>query len=245
MDLLSIFKIKNLIKKIHVSDLFKSNKVTSKHLSDNITSSQGSNNVINNINIGGISIGDPVKILGSPDVIKEVSFEEVYKKGLDLLDVNNTAVEEAAEFVEDLYEKIRNRHGRQVTRTATTMFQGSIFALGTSIYPNPEWKEHASSSLREIFHEWSSGDISSDFSNFYRSDGVKLTLEEKDIFRELRSHYQYFSGIDHHDASKIKSSLMSILNDQSLKLEDCLAKDVFIGRVNRFFELIKIIIELK
>lgn len=169
---------------------------------------------------------------------KSVSpIQEPFTEGLYIVGLTREQIEAFGLFINDFYEKKRARYkSQQVTRNASTMIQGAIFALGTKALNNPEWKEHCASSLREIFHEWDDqGKIPSDFVLFYRNRGDGLTQEESDIFRDFRHHYKYFSGIDHHEASGIMSSLMALLKNNSLKLEDCYKDELFLARVKGFF----------
>lgn len=158
-----------------------------------------------------------------------------FTDGLYLLGINKDQVKNLGIFVNDLYQKIRDARNKQVTRNAVTMLQGAVFAVGTKKQNNPEWKEHSASSLREIFHEWSEGQLESDFVNFFKNKGEKLATNEAETFKEFRQHYQYFTGIDHHNASTIQGSLISLLKDNTLKLEDCYKDEIFIERVKTFF----------
>lgn len=160
---------------------------------------------------------------------------DLFSDGLLIIGLSNDQINSLGSFINSLYQRVRDEHKLQVTRNGLTMLQGAIFAVGTKKLKNPEWKEHCASSLREIFHEWKEGDLSSDFILFYKKKGEKLTTEESDNFREFRLHYYYFSGIDHHNASMIQNSLINILKDNSLKLEDCYKDEIFIDRVKDFF----------
>ncbi len=166
-----------------------------------------------------------------------------FTDGLFTVGLTKEQVDTVGAFLNDMYQKVEKKHGRQVTRNGLTMLRGAIFALGTQKLKNPEWKEHCASSLREIFHEWSGGQMESDFVLFYRNRGEKLTTDESDNFKEFKLHYRYFSGIDHHNASTIQASLRALLKDNSLKLEDCYRDDVFIERVKNFFSKLSQIIE--
>ncbi|MBI4117682.1 MAG: hypothetical protein HY453_01205 [Parcubacteria group bacterium] len=163
------------------------------------------------------------------------TISDPFTDGLYLIGISKEQVENFGTFVNDLYQKIRDTRKKQVTRNAVTMLQGAIFAIGTNKQHNPEWKEHCASSLREIFHEWSEGQLESDFVKFYKNEGEKLASNESEVFKEFRQHYQYFTGIDHHNASTIQGSLIALLKNNALKLEDCYKDDIFIERVKTFF----------
>lgn len=170
--------------------------------------------------------------------------ESPYGEGLIILELTEKQVARCGDFISDFYKKRREIDDLRVTRTAPTMLKGAIFALGTERQHNPEWKEHCATSLREIFHEWKIlNEISSDFSRYYRND-KPLNSYEKEIFKDFKNHYDYFTGIDHHNTSKIQNSLIAILKDNSLKPEDCLKREVFIERVKEFFRIIANIIEI-
>lgn len=168
--------------------------------------------------------------------------KDPYSEGLYVLEITSDQVNEYGLFLDDFYQKVRDNHKRQVTRTALTMIKGAIFAVGTKELNNPEWQEHCASSLREIFHEWKDGQMESDFNDFYKEKGIKLTPDESETFREFRLHYKYFSGIDHHEASTILGSLSAILNNKSLKLKDCYKEKIFLERVKNFFLILSQII---
>jgi hypothetical protein len=138
-------------------------------------------------------------------------------------------------FVNNFYSLL----GQGITRNALTMFKGAVFAIGTKNLGNPEWKEQCASSLREIFHAWKKGqsEFSSDFSLHHKIKGVCLTQDETDTIRDFFDRYQYFSGIDHHEAEMIMGSLRKIRVNQSLKLEDCFTDDIFLEEVKVYFTL--------
>jgi hypothetical protein len=159
-----------------------------------------------------------------------------FANGLFIVGLVKEQVEACGLFINELYQKKREGNlDHQITRNALTMLRGAIFALGTQKIKNPEWKEQCASSLRETLHEWSEGRINNDFLLFYRNRGEKLAADESEVLKELTFHYQYFSGIDHHNASRIQASLIALLKNNSLKLEDCYKDEVFIERVKIFF----------
>lgn len=167
--------------------------------------------------------------------------QDPYKNGLFIAGITNDQVQAYGEFYNDLYQKVRDRRSRQVTRNALTMLRGAIFALGTQSMDNPEWQEHCGSSIREIFHEWTGLDtFKNDFKEFY-PDGWRT--EDAPTFSELWSHYQYFTGIDHHEASGVLASLQSLLNNRALKQEDCYKEGIFVDRVKRFLQITAQVIE--
>lgn len=164
--------------------------------------------------------------------------------GLYSAGVTSEQLETIGTFFNDLYERVRNKKKspRQVTRNAITMLNGAIFAIGTKDYGNIEWKEHCASSLREIIHEWEGLGFSfaGDFREFYPNSPKTDTTE---TYKNFKTCYGYFSGIGHHNASGIMSSLISLRNDSTLKLEDCYKDDIFLETVKKFFVLIIEIIE--
>lgn len=174
-----------------------------------------------------------------------VDNQEPFTNGLYISGLTKKQIELFGLFFNDLYEKMRNKYRpRQITRNALTMLQGAIFSLGTKTLNNPEWKEHCASSLREILHEWDgSGKFESDFVLFYRDQNTCLTSKELIIFKEFRLRYQYFSSIDHHEASGIMNSIIALSKDSSLKLEDCYNDKVFFAQVKGFFSNLSKIIE--
>lgn len=160
-----------------------------------------------------------------------------YTGGLYIINLDNAQIEEFGNFFNDFYEKLSKKEsGRRITRNALTMFKGAVFALGTKKLNNHEWKEHCASSLREVFHEWGARDrLSSDFCELYKAKGTKLSTNESNAFRDFWLFYEYFSGIDHHEADKIMSALRAILKDNTLKLENCYSDDVFSAQVEDYF----------
>ena len=158
-----------------------------------------------------------------------------YSAGLRILELSEDQVEELGNFLFDFFQKRRDKYkDKQVTRTPLTMIKGAIFAIGTKNLNNPEWKEHCATSLREIFHEWKESEMKNDFVDFYRKD-VPLESKEIQIFIEFKIHYDYLTGIDHHEASRILGSLTTLLKDNSLKLENCFKDDIFLDRIKKFF----------
>lgn len=166
-----------------------------------------------------------------------------YSEGLYLAGLTDNQVNSYGQFFNNFYELKSKKQERQITRNALTMMKGAIFAIGTKKIGNLEWKEHCASSLREIFHEWSNGDMSSDFAQYYKLNGDGLTEEEKLFFRIFKNRYEYFSGVDHHESSKILFSLRTIKNDQLLKFEFCYKDETFINEVKDFFSALSKILE--
>jgi hypothetical protein len=167
--------------------------------------------------------------------------ESPLASGLYEAGITNDQLNAVGIFFNDVYEKVRNKKTRQVTRNALTMLQGAIFALGSK-EENVEWKEHCSSSLREIIHEWDGNghDFCGEFREFY-PNSPKAT--DTEAYKNFKSYYGYFSGIGHHNASGIMGSLKSLKKDSTLKLEDCYKDEVFLESVKGFFNLAFEIIE--
>lgn len=170
-------------------------------------------------NINGISSG----LLNGP-----------YADGLLILSLTDGEIVRLGAFINNFYDKKSKKEGKTITRNALTMLQGGVFAIGTRTLKNPEWEEHCASSLREVFHEWPAGDISHDFSKYYRS-GVRLRENEKASFQILKERYSFFTGVAHHEGSRVMFALRSIRKDESLKLKDCYTDGVFIEEVKNFF----------
>lgn len=189
--------------------------------------------VINNYHFPGM--GNPEDLFSASKIKETEPLNDPYTEGLYLINLNKDEVEALGVFVNNFYEKI----GKGITRNALTMFQGAVFAIGTKDMGNPEWKEQCATSLREIFHAWKSGlsDFNSDFCRLYKQKNVPLTQEESDTIRDFWDRYQYFTGIDHHEAETIMGSLRKIKGDQSLKLEDCFKDDIFLDEVKTYFTL--------
>jgi hypothetical protein len=170
-----------------------------------------------------------------------------YADGLHTIELSDKQVDVCGNFLSDFYQRRRKSKkykDKQVTRTAPTMLKGALFAIGTRKLSNPEWKEHCASSIREIFHEWKEGEMKTDFNDFYRNGKPKLNDVESTVFIDFKLHYDYFCGIDHHEASGILGSLTAILKNTSLKLEDCYKDELFLERVKNFFQILTQIIEL-
>lgn len=187
--------------------------------------------VINNYNFPGI--GNPQDLLSSSTSSESDAISDPYTDGLYLINLDNNEVEKLGKFINDFYSKV----SKGITRNAFTMLKGAVFAIGTKELSNPEWKEQCATSLREIFHAWKQGqsEFTSDFTQKYKAKGISLTTEESDTIRDFWLRYQYFTGIDHHEAETIMGSLRKIRNDESLKLEDCFTDDVFLAQVKDYF----------
>lgn len=181
----------------------------------------------------------------STHISNQITEFNPYVEGLRILVLSEQQVKNYGDFLSDFYQKRRKKYkNKQITRTAPTMIKGAIFAVGTEKQKNPEWKEHCATSLREIFHEWKESEMKSDFINLYRNQGPKLSNNEEAIFDEFKLHYDYFCGVDHHEASRIMGSLTAILKDTTLKLEHCYKDEIFISRVKNFFLILAQIIEI-
>lgn len=156
--------------------------------------------------------------------------------GLVLAGLTNEQLQLAGSFFNNLYEKVRTRarSSRQVTRNASTMLTGAMFALASKDTNNIEWKEHCSSSLREVLHEWEGNghDFASEFREYY-PNSPKST--ETETYKQIKLYYQYFSGIAHHNASGILSALSALKKSSTLKLEDCYQDAVYVETVKGFF----------
>lgn len=158
--------------------------------------------------------------------------ETVFTSGLYVVGLDQGNIDELGIFFNTIYSKCAEK--RQVTRNAATMLQGAIFALGSKDMGNIEWKEHCAASLREVLHEWK-GHITGEFREFYTSSPK---AGETEVYNQLTLHYQYFSGVAHHEAAGIMGALRSIKKDQTLKLEDCYTDEVFIDAVKNYFNLL-------
>ena len=188
---------------------------------------------------------DPQLVGKSVSFLDQTQAYSSYGEGLRILELSEENVEKYCNFMSDFYARRRAEYpDKQVTRTASTMIRGSIFVFFSEKIQNPEWQEHCSSSLREVFHEWKIlEELSKDFVKFYKS-GSPLSDDEKKVFREFKLHYDYFCGIDHHNASTTLNSLTAILGNNSLKLKECYLKSIFIDRVKHYFHLLDEIIDI-
>ncbi len=170
--------------------------------------------------------------------------QDPFNNGLFIAGITNDQLRLAGDFFNDLYEKIRTRtrSPRQVTRNALTMLMGAMHALGSKDSKNVEWKEQCSSSLREVLHEWEGNghEFASEFREYYPNSPKS---NETETYKQAKLYYQYFSGIGHHNASGILSSLSALKKSSTLKLEDCYQDDVFIETVKGFFICVSEVIE--
>lgn len=165
--------------------------------------------------------------------------------GLEILGLAEEQIEQYGIFINEFYDLLRDDdRGQQITRNGLTMLRGAIFAVGSRLRSNPEWKEHCATSLREIFHQWNGlANFQSDLNKYYRKK-ENLSVDEKDIVRKFWVIYRYFCGVDHHNASSIMGSLQSLHNDSSLKLEDCYHDEIFIKTAKDFFSTLSQIIDI-
>ncbi len=173
--------------------------------------------------------------------------EDPLARGLYTLGLERRQVDTYGGFFNSFYLEVEKRRERQITRSAHTMLLGAVFAVGTKYQNNPEWKEHCSSSLREIFHEWSGPDeFRRDLVSVYNHSNAKggLATDEEDSLTSFWLLYRYFSSIDHHQASGILHALRAFLRDSSLKIEDCVNDDIFIERAKDFFSHLSRISEI-
>ncbi len=159
----------------------------------------------------------------------------IYEEGLYVLEINNSQIETCGKFVNNFYKIKSKREKIEITRNALTMMKGAVFAVGAREYQNIEWKEHAASSLREVFHEWTNGDLAGDFNKYY-IDNTRLTNEQKLLLKTLRQQYQFFSGIAHHSHTKILHSMQALKGDVNLKYDNCIDDNLFIMEIKKFFK---------
>ncbi|KKS81040.1 MAG: hypothetical protein UV55_C0023G0002 [Candidatus Gottesmanbacteria bacterium GW2011_GWC1_43_10] len=173
--------------------------------------------------------------------------EDAFTKGLYALGLDKNQLDAYGEFLNGFYKEVENKHKRQITRNALTMLRGAVFAVGTSSQNNPEWKEHCASSLREIFHEWDGKDeIKSDIASIYNHNNSKggLTIDENRTLAAFWLLYRYFSAVDHHEASGAMHSLQEFKKDDSVKIENCMAENIFLDTAKDFFAHLSRIMEI-
>lgn len=172
----------------------------------------------------------------SPKFNRETNSGSVspYGDGLNIVGMTDSQITQLGVFINDFYMQISKKKKVAITRNALTMLRGAIFAIGTHKLNNIEWKEHCSTSIREIFHEWDGqSNLGSDFGLIFRNGKGRLNDEEKSTILNIWNYYKYFSGIDHHSTSKSIFALQSITGNHSLK-PDSLTNDVFIEQTKGF-----------
>lgn len=98
-------------------------------------------------------------------------------------------------------------------RNGASMLRGALFALSSRPMKNPEWREHAASSFREILHEWkAAGNISNAFCKAFKpgNDAFPNMSTHGNEYRRLNGFYEYFSEICHHNATNILYKLQAL-----------------------------------
>jgi len=172
------------------------------------------------------------------DQVQYISIENLpYEEGLALVGVTNGEIEYIGNNIEKFFQTINSKKNRSINRNPITMLKGAIFAVGTRRLNNPEFKEHCSSSLREIFHVWRSGKLNglqNDYRDFYASPNENIN----DKLRELWDYYELFSGIDHHEQENWRRAL-EVIKKEATKHTTGLNDEEFIELVKRFFILLR------
>lgn len=99
-------------------------------------------------------------------------------------------------------------------RNGASMLRGALFALSSRPMKNPEWREHAASSFREILHEWrtGAGSISTAFCKAFKpgNDAFPNMSTHGNEYKRLSCFYDYFSEICHHNATNILYRLQAL-----------------------------------
>ncbi|MDD2785676.1 MAG: hypothetical protein PHS79_02155 [Patescibacteria group bacterium] len=105
-------------------------------------------------------------------------------------------------------------------RNSSTLVKGACYAL-LSEGDNPEWIEHCSGSLRELFHAWgaSSGMISSAFNKVKKSTSASFPTmtSNRDEYIKMENYYRYFSSKCHHDQVGTLKALRTLHGNEGLK----------------------------
>ncbi len=162
-----------------------------------------------------------------------------YEEGLRILNLSDEEVENIGNKLSNFFHKINKKRNRNIDRNPVTMLKGAIFAVGSARLKNIEWKEHCSSSLREIFHVWKSGQLGS-FKNDYRDCYNKnIDQDTNYTLEKIWNYYELFSGIDHHEHDKWRWALIIIKQDSTIKHTRGLGDDEFIELLKEFFTLLK------
>lgn len=122
------------------------------------------------------------------------------QSGLSLVETTVDVID----FVGASFTRVFEANGS--ARNGTVFLRGALFALGTRDV-NHEWREHSSSSLRELYHEWSGdpGAISDAFNTTFkpRNTGFPTIKTHAEDYKRLREYYGYFSDVCHHNAVDI------------------------------------------
>jgi len=168
-----------------------------------------------------------------------------YSEGLNELNLKNEEVEMIGKNILYLFKKISEKKNKEINRNPITMLQGAIFAVGSRKLNNKEWKEHCSSSLREIFHIWKNGGRLNSFKEDYSKYYFNYKNSEKsddfnEDFKKLWYYYEFFSGIDHHEPHKWKYALMALNKNNIKKHTDGLDDEEFVIYLKDFFAKLRI-----
>ena len=158
-----------------------------------------------------------------------------YTMGLDLLSINDTFIIEVGYFFEYCFANINNSRSdkRNITRNPTTLLHGAVYALGTK-EDNDEWREHCSTSLRELLHGFmSNGNWYNDVKNIFyaKEERIEQTVDEG--VKIVNTYYRYFTGIAHHDVGATINALHALRKDYKLKPEDH-TDGLFIDNVRQY-----------
>jgi hypothetical protein len=174
-----------------------------------------------------------------PNISKEILDNGYAKLGIGRDDLNKMG---------EIFNQVFIENG--CTRNGLSYLKGVIFIIGSRKNGNSEWREHCSSSLRELFHEWKDkGKISNAFNNAFKSNSNNdkfksrydkfpgMRSEEAETYRKFELFYKFFSGICHHDPIGMTHAIRQLYNEE-IKTND-ISEELFLRAVNDFVKEIK------
>jgi hypothetical protein len=125
-------------------------------------------------------------------------------------------------FVGQKFNKIFNN--KKKARNVITMLQSAVFSLSSKNAENPGWREHCSSSLRELLDEWSGdgGKICTAFNDVFKTDNASFpsTKTHQQEYKTLQEYYGYFSDICHYNATGVLQHLQFLLDETAKPGDD-------------------------
>ena len=154
-----------------------------------------------------------------------------FKDGLSAINLS----QEQVDFVGRKFTEIFEHNGS--SRNGLVMARGALFGIGSKNYGNAEWREHASSSIRELLHKWkrNAGYLADDFKKTFISKNASFPTVEtnSEEYGRMIAYYSYFSCICHHEANDIIICARKL--DGELKKSGQDSEEDFLRKVEDFF----------
>ena len=136
--------------------------------------------------------------------------------------ITDLEIEEVVNFVHSLYIiKARGRKNTDIANDVNRHIHGALYALGTGSR-NPEYIEHAASSLREMLHMWSGWEQMRDTICIQIGKSSNEDHKIRNQCERIWNFYGLFSALAHHNLDGVVGKYRAI-NREMYKVsnEEC------------------------